>query len=263
MPSRIARVLVADKGNISMVARNGCVATVGTGTDQTGNYDELRIRCPRPERMAQWFSGIDNLTQNVSLDRVADNESEDADIPLPAAELVTANGVVFRVKQSNDASRLVGEVRSLSAELAAAEMPQPGPASPAGWQMLRVSGPAHVYLGGAPTTGVLEARVSTTGQYLCEFNTNTKEGPLHATKSGWLSGPTAAKAIDEVLATFQPVPSEERSQATFAAAVGSNGEQRANSASTAAVFEKFAEVQDALGDACLPELEAPKDGGSL
>jgi hypothetical protein len=42
-------------------------------------------------------------------------------------------------------------------------------------------------------------------------------------------------------------------------AAGTKGgaEQRSNAAPTAAVFERFEQMQEALGDACLPELEPP------
>jgi len=251
---RIERVLVADRGVVAMVARDGCVATVSTSELETGSSDELRVRCPRPERMNAWFAGVDRLTASVA---VEPSKDDDSDLPLPSAELVTASGKVVHVVKPNDAGRLVGEVRALTAELAAAEIPAPGPSTPGGWQMLRVSGPAHVFFAGAPTRGVLDARVSTTGQYFCEFNANTDEGPMRATKSGWITPSTASKAIDEVLKPFEGLGDAERPHPTYAAGITPSGERKATASATAAVFERFAPVQDALGDACVPELEAP------
>lgn len=252
---RVQRVLVAERGVVAMVARDGCVATVTSAELEAGSSDELRVRCPRPERLATWFAGVDKLTASVPLEE--ENDDEDEDVPLPVAELVTSKGRVLRVTNKTDAERLAGEVRAFTAELAASEMPSPGPASPAGWQMLRVSGPAHVFFAGTPTKGVLDARVSTSGQYFCEFLANTEDGPMRATKSGWIAPKTASHAIDEVLVAFEGLAEGERPQATFASGVTANGERKASASSTAAVFERFAPVQDALGDACVPELEAP------
>lgn len=253
---RIERVLVADKGVVAMVARDGCVATVSTAETEVGSSDELRVRCPRAERMRAWFDGVDRLTSSVALEPTADDMEAD-DIALPSAELVTASGKMMHVVQKNDAQRLFTEVRALTAELASAEMPAPGPATPGGWQMLRVSGPARVFFAGAPTRGVLDARMSSTGQYFCEFLANTDEGPMRATKSGWIAQATASKAIDEVLQPFEGLPDAEHPRATFASGTTSSGERKASASATAAVFARFAPVQDALGDACVPELEAP------
>lgn len=252
----IERVLVADKGVVAMVARDGCVATISTSEMEVGSSDELRVRCPRPDRMRSWFDGVDRLTASVVLEP-SKEEAESDDLPLPSAELVTASGKVMHVVQKNDAQRLLGEVRALTAELASAEMPGPGPTTPGGWQMLRVSGPARVFFAGAPTRGVLDARVSTTGQYFCDFLANTDDGPMRATKSGWIAPTTASKAIDEVLQPFEGLGDAERPRATFASGTTNSGERKASASATAAVFARFAPVQDALGDACVPELEAP------
>jgi hypothetical protein len=233
------------------------VATVSTAELEAGSSDELRVRCPRPERMSAWFAGVDKLTASVALVPSKEEEEEGDEAPLPSAELVTASGKVMHVVQTKDAGRLVGEVRALTAELAAGEVPGPGPTTPAGWQLLRVSGPAHVFFAGSPTRGVLDARVSTTGQYYCEFLANTEEGPMRATKSGWITPATASKAIDEVLKPFEGLGEAERPRPTFASGITTQGERRASASATAAVFERFAPVQDALGDACVPELEAP------
>lgn len=256
MGARFDRVIVAEKGTIAMVSREGCVATVAAGHDQTGDYEEMRVRCPKPERLKAWFSGVDQLTQSVGIERVKE-DSDDDDVVLPAAELITKKGEVMKVTKREDAARLVGEVRSLAAELAAAETPNPGPSTEKGWQLLRVSGPAHVFLGGAPMAGVLDAKMSTNGQYLCEFVANTDDGPIRATKSGWVSPGAAAKAIDDVLSPLADVGNGDRGHATVAAGVANGAERRANAASTAAVFDRFSHVQDALGDACLPELDPP------
>jgi hypothetical protein len=252
---RYDRVLVAESNAIVMVARDGCVAMLSQGADDTGESEEMRVRCPRPERLKAWFSGVDRITASIPVEPVTEDSPDE--ILLPAAELVTAKGDVLQVQKRADAVRLVAEVRALSAELASAEMPSPGPASANGWQMLRVSGPAHVFLGGAPTAGMLEARMSTTGQYLCEFVASTKGGPIRATKSGWVSPSLAARAIDDVLSPLADVNGTERKSATFAIGVAEGAERRANAASTGAVFQRFATVQDALGDACLPELDPP------
>ncbi len=254
MKARFDRVLVADQGLIAMVARDGCVAALAAGRDDTGEFEEMRVRCPKPERLKAWFTGVDRITAAVEVTPV-DEDSEEPGVP--AAELVTGKGAVMRVSKRADAERLLGEVRALSAELAAAEMPTPGPKSEHGWEMLRVSGPARVMLGGKPTAGNLEARMSTNGQYLCEFTASTRGGPVRATKSGWVSPNLAATAIDEVLSPFADVGSSERRPSTFASGTAGGGERIANPASTAAVFKRFAIVQDALGDACLPELDAP------
>lgn len=253
---RIERVLVADRGNVAMVARGGCVATVSSAESEAGSSDELRVRCPKPERLAKWFAGVDALTASVALEEEKEDEESD-DVPLPAAELVTAKGVILRVAQRADAERLAGEVRAFVAELAQSEIPAPGPASPAGWQMLRVAGPAHVFFAGEPTKGMLEARVSTNGQYFCEFLADTEDGPMRATKSGWIAPKVASHAIDEVLVPFETLGEGERPRTTFASGLTASGERKASASATAAVFERFAPVQDALGDACVPELEAP------
>jgi hypothetical protein len=250
-----------------MVARDGCVATIAAGMDATGDYEELRVRCPKPDRLRAWFVGVDRITASVDVD-VVDENSDDDDVVLPAAELVTKKGDVMHVKKRADAESLLGEVRALSAELASAEMPSPGPSSAKGWQMLRVTGPAHVMLGGSPAIGVLEARLSTSGQYLCEFNANKQGSPVRATKGGWIAPNLAAKAIDEVLNPFAETGASDGKPATFAAGTQGGAEKRATPEATKAVFERFAHVQDALGDACLPELEAPNaqvgtDGRSL
>lgn len=236
-----------------MVARDGCMATVSTVSDPTGSTDELNVRCPRPERLSQWFGGFDQLTASVPLERVA----EEDDVELPAAELVTTSGAVLRAKSAADVERLSSAVRALGAELASEESPHPGPESSDGWQMVRVMGTAHVFFNDEPTDGVLDARVSTTGQYFCEFLAHTDSGPIRATKSGWITPAVAAHAIDEVLTPFQATVPGERTGSTFAEGVSAGAPQRANASSTAAVFERFAPIQEALGDACLPELEPP------
>lgn len=251
---RIERVLVADKGSVAMVARDGCVATVTSAELEAGSSDELRVRCPRPERIKTWFSNVDKLTASVPVEEEKGTDDEE-DVPLPAAELMTASGIILRMTNKTDAERLASEVLAFAAELAAAEVPRPGPSSAAGWQMLRVSGPAHVVFAGTPARGVLDARVSTDGQYFCEFLTDTEDGPMRATKSGFIEPATASRAIDEVLVPFEA--DGDATTITFASATNASGERKASVAATAAVFQRFAPLQDALGDACLPELEAP------
>lgn len=253
--SRFERVLVAEKAAISMVARNGCVATMSSGTDDTGEFEEMRVRCPKPERIKAWFAQVDQILAAVAVEPATDDSEEE--IALPAAELVTKKGDVMLVAKRADAERLVAEVRALSAELASAEVPKPGPKSQNGWELMRVSGPAHVFLGGAPTAGLLDARMSTNGQYLCEFVASTRSGPIRATKSGWISPAVAATAIDEVLSPLADANAAEKRYSTLASGTAGGAEHRANAASTAAVFQRFAHVQDALGDACLPELDPP------
>jgi hypothetical protein len=261
MGVRFERVLVADKGAVMMVARDGCVAAISQGPaesvadpDDDTSSEEMRVRCPRPERLKAWFNGVDKIIAGVTVDPL----TEDADdIALPAAELVTSKGDVMQVNKRADVERLLAEVRALAAELASAEVPTPGPSSAKGWQMMRVSGPAHVFLAGAPTSGQLDARMSTNGQYFCEFVATTKGGPIRATKSGWLSPTLASRAIDEVLSPLADVDGAEHRPTTFAVGISAGAERRANAASTAAVFKRFAAVQDVLGDACLPELDPP------
>lgn len=253
MGIRFQRVLVAEHGVVVMVARDGCVATVTESG--AGDAEEMRVRCPRPERLKAWFSAVDRLIGGVAVVPVTEDSPDET--PLPAAELVTPKGELLQVQNGADAERLLGEVRALVAELAAAEMPSPGPSSANGWQMLRVAGPAHVILGGNEAAGVLDARMSTNGQYLCDFVANTGGGPIRATKSGWISPVVAARAIDDVLSPLADVGGAERRPTTLASGIASGSERRANVASTGAVFQRFAHVQEALGDACLPELDPP------
>ncbi len=246
-----------------MVGRDGCHATVRQGNMQNiGPSDELRVRCPRKERLTQWFKGLDRVLSTIEVAEVGDDD-DDTDDATPAAQLVVGKGKVVRVVKSADAARLVAEVRAFGAELESGEIPRPGPATSSGWQMLRVTGAAHVMLGGEPTRGVLDARMSTNGQYLCEFVGATDEGSVRATKSGWITDSLAARALDEVLTPFQVQATGESPSATFAAATAGGAEKRANQASTAAVFERFAPLQDALGDACIPELEPPGANAGL
>ncbi|MDF2693276.1 MAG: hypothetical protein K0S65_1659 [Labilithrix sp.] len=230
---------------------------VRTAENEAGTHDELRVRCPKPERLKAWFEGADRVTSELALEPLPESEDELEDVKLPVAKVLTASGKTLRVAKPADVERLAAEVRALSAELAAAEEVAPGPASANGWQMLHVMGPAHVLFAGTPARGVFEARVSTNGQYLCEFITNVGDGPMRATKSGWLTPATASHAIDEVLGPFDPAAAAEAPRATFAAGTMAGAERRSNPVATAAVFERFAEMQDALGDACLPELEPP------
>lgn len=254
---RVERLVVADRGSVSMVARGGCVATVRTAEGEAGGHDELRVRCPKPERMKAWFEGADRVTAGLQLEPIRDEEEEEDDLKLPAAKLLTESGRTLRVVKPSDIQKLAAEVDALTAELAAAEQVSPGPASEDGWQMLHVMGPAHVLFAGTPARGVFEARLSTNGQYMCEFITNVGDGPMRATKSGWLSPSTASKAIDEVLGPFNAVGPEEKPKSTYAAGTKAGAETRSNAVSTAEVFDRFAQVQEALGDACLPELEPP------
>jgi hypothetical protein len=254
----IERLMVSDGHGIAIAARDGCLASISEATDDTGNYDEMRVRCPRADRMAAFFSGVDRLTSGVQLTRVGD---EDMDVEAPAAQVLTAGGVALRVTQKGDAEKLLAEVKKLGAELQAHESPSPGPDSPGGWQLLHVSGPAHVVFAGEPLQGVLDARVSTTGQYLCEFMANTDDGPLRASKSGWIAPQHAAQAIDEVLRPFEALGPNERPKATYALGVKAGAEAKASNTAVGAVFERFGPFQDALGDACLPELEPPAPPG--
>src|SRR3954454_4981191 len=70
MGAHFDRVLVAERGAIAMVSRDGCIASVGAGTDATGDYEEMRIRCPKPERLKAWFNGVDKITSSVPLEAV-------------------------------------------------------------------------------------------------------------------------------------------------------------------------------------------------
>ncbi len=255
---RLQKVLVADDELVAMVDRDGCHATArstGEGKVQLGDGDELRVRCPRKERLASWFDGVERSLASMEL---ADVPDDDEDTAVPTAEVVVGKGRVLRVVKPADVGKLLAQVRAFGAELEANEIPRPGPASASGWQMLRVTGAAHVIVGGEPTRGLLDARLSTNGQYFCEFVGQAGAAAMRASKSGWITGALAARALDEVLTPFQvQPPSEAQPSATFAAATSGNAEKRANPASTAAVFERFAPLQDALGDACLPELEPP------
>lgn len=261
---RVQKVLVADKEMIAMVGRDGCHATVRRGRERdvlAGEGEELRVRCPRKDRLASWFEGLERTLATMD---VADVPEDDDDDTVPAAEIVVGKGHVLKVLEASDVGKLVSVVRAFGAELEQQEIPRPGPASASGWQMLRVTGAARVVVGGEPTRGVLDARLSTSGQYFCDFVGATGDGQVRATKSGWITGSLAARALDEVLTPFQVQPQgEAQPSATFVAATTNGAEKRANPASTAAVFERFAPLQDALGDACLPELEPPATSRGL
>jgi hypothetical protein len=262
LPSHVERMLVADRGEVALVSRGGCIATVRSVEGAAGSSDELHVRCPKPEQLEKWFDAADQAIARVRLvptPREAQNEDEEVDSAVPSAKILTANGQTMKVVESADAKKLAGDVHALTVTLASAENVAPGPATANGWQMLHVRGPAHVVFAGAPAHGVLEARMSTNGQYMCEFFANVGgQNPLHATKSGWLTPTTAAHAIDEVLVPFDAGDEREKSltKGGFVGATTAGAEKRSNPSSTAAVFERFAQVQDALGDACLPELEA-------
>jgi hypothetical protein len=227
---------------------------VHTSEGEIGGEDELRVRCPKPERMQAWFDGADRVMAGFQYEVVKD---EDEEVTLPAAKILTTSGKQLKVTRPEDVRRLLAEVRALSAELAHSEQPTPGPASEDGWQMLHVAGPAHVLFAGTPAHGEFEARMSTTGQYYCEFVTDIGDGPMRASKSGWISPAVASRAIDEVLGPFTEVAPHESTNSTYAAGTKNGAETKSNVASTAAVFERFAQIQEALGDACLPELEPP------
>ncbi|HVJ92373.1 MAG TPA: hypothetical protein VM580_21380 [Labilithrix sp.] len=240
-----------------MIARGGCLATVRTVEGGAGSTDELRVRCPKPERIKTWFEGADRVAATLALEPLTREEDEEIEVSLPVAKLLTTSGKAFRVANAADVEKLAREVRALSADASSAEQVTPGPATGKGWQMLHVMGPAHVLVAGVPATGTLEARVSSTGQYLCEFVTNVDDGPIRATKSGWLSSATAGRAIDDALEAFRDPGPNEKSTTTYAAGTKGGSEVRTARSSTGEVFERFAEIQEALGDACLPELEAP------
>lgn len=264
----VEKIMIADQGTVAIVDREGCLAQVRERTTAVGPTAEIQTRCPKPERMASWFVDADRMTDTLAYEPLAthaDGEESEAlddklDTTKASAKVLVSNGRALRVTKAADVQKLTSAVRALSDELASADDVAPGPASTNGWQMLHVSGPAHVMFAGQPARGRLEARVSTNGQYKCEFTTNIDgDAPLKATKSGWLKPSSAAHAIDVVLAPFAGGGGVERS--TFAAGTKAGTEERTSPAATAAVFELFSEVQDALGDACLPELEAPGGGG--
>lgn len=240
---RFEKMIVSEEGTVSMVEREGCMATLRAS-------GELRVACPKDERLAAWFSDTDRVTAGFALEPNDEREGKG-----PWAKVMTEGGKVMRIAHASDVKKLGVVMRAFAAELAASEQPAPGPASPAGWQMLRVAGPAHVMFGGTPAHGRLEARVSTNGQYLCEFTANVDSTPMRASKSGYLAPKTASQAIDVVLAPLSATGPSATS--SFAAGVRGGQETRSNAGSTGAVLERFSEVQDALGDACLPEIEAP------
>lgn len=248
---KAARVLVADHGMIAMVTREGCVAVMTSA----GGGDEMRVRCPKEERLKAWFGKVDPLITAMPTEVIEDEDSRDVS-KLPAAEMLNEKGTVLRFVQPKDAARLFAEVRGFALELEASETPTPGPASRGGWQLVRVKGPAHVILGGEPTQGMLEARMSTSGHYLCEFSAQTNEGTVRATKSGFIGQARASRVVDEVLRPFEAAGARDRAQPTTASAVRNGAETKANTASTKEVVQRFGHVQDNLGDACLPELDA-------
>lgn len=237
---------------MSVVERDGCLATIQ-------NEDELHTRCAKPERMKAWFEAADQSLSNAEVElmtkeqlRIDDSSSDEK--KARSVRMLTAGGKALRLTKSAEVSKFLSDVHALEGELAGAEKVTPGPATEGGWQMVHVAGPAHVLFAGAPTRGMLDARLSTNGQYLCEFTTTSAK----ATKSGWIKPASAAHVIDVVLAPWSEQGATEGARSTsFAAGTKGGTEQRSNPAATAAVFELFSEVQDALGDACLPELESP------
>lgn len=258
---QIQKLLVAEPNRVTMIARDGCVQSLRASGAEGGD-DELRLRCPKKDRLESWLRATSGVASRLALTEAPD-PSEDEDRPnkvdraKPMAKLLLAGGKVMLVAKPDDVLKLAKEVHTLEGELASAEQPSPGPASPSGWQMLHVTGPAHVMFAGTPARGVLEARVSTSGQYLCEFVTGGAGGAMRATKSGWIPARSAAHAIDEVLAPFNATDGAGGEKTSFAGGVQNGQERKSNPASTGAVFERFADVQEALGDACLPELEGP------
>lgn len=255
----LKKLLVAEPNRVAMVAREGCVSTMRTSGSEVGD-DEIRVSCPTKERLASWMRGADRIVAKLMLSAAPEPAQEEDRVSgehvQPSAKLLLSSGKLMTVTKPDEVARLANELRALESELASAEQPAPGPATPAGWQMLHVSGPAHVVFAGTPAQGVLEARVSTSGQYLCEFVTGSNAGAMRATKSGWIPSGSAAHVIDEVLAPFNATESD-GAKPSFAGGIQNGQERKSNTASTAAVFERFAGVQEALGDACLPELEGP------
>lgn len=262
----VEKIMVTDQGTVAIVDREGCLAQVKEHETVIGPVAEIQTRCPKPERMASWFDQSDKMTDSLAYAPLAAKEGDESDAiddkldtKSASAKVLVSNGKALRVTKPADVERLTTSVRALSDELARGEEVTPGPATERGWQMLHVSGIAHVMFAGQPARGRFEAKVSTNGQYKCEFTTNIDgDAPLKATKSGWLKPASAAHAIDVVLAPAKAGAGD--STGTFAAGIKAGTEQKTSGPATAAVFELFGEVQDALGDACLPELEAPGSG---
>jgi hypothetical protein len=255
-------VLVAEEGSIAIVARDGCLASMGKAKDESGSFDEMRVRCAREDRIPQWFDKLDAMISSFAVEKISDDVEIDA-IGLPAAQLITKQGTVVRTTRKEDATRLAKEIATLSAELQAKEKPAPGPATSSGWQMLRVAGPAHAMFAGQPTHGTIDVSVSTDGQYLCEYRARTNEGPLRATKSGFLRADRASHAIEEILQPFHAVgPGDNPPTRAIAAAISQGTERRANGASVSEVIDRAAPLQDALGDACLPEIDVEEPVGN-
>ena len=264
--------MVVDRGAIAIVDREGCLASVRERVSPIGPVAEIQTRCPKPERMQAWFDQADKFTDSIAYAPMggednAESESDALDNKLGdhldmntvSAKVLVSNGRALRVTNPADIEKLTAQVRALSDELAGAETVAPGPASPGGWQMLHVNGPAHVMFAGQPARGTFDARVSTNGQYKCEFITNIGgEAPITAMKSGWLKPTSAAHAIDVVLQPFAGGTDAEHG--AFAAGTKSGNEQKTSTAATPAVLQLFGEVQEALGDACLPELELQNEG---
>ncbi len=257
---RLARLVVVEPGAVAMAARSGCLATVEKSHADGRVRDELRVRCPKPERMRAWFDGAERLVASLDLEPAP--ESPVPGMDEPEARVLTASGLLLRVTKRDEIVRLTAEVRSFAKALSEEDRVIPGPASASGWQLLHVAGAARVVFAGIPTRGMLDAKVSTTGQYQCEFLTRIDDGQMRATKSGWLSPEIAREAIEDVLAVFQARPKEEADTSSFVAAMRAGAEHRGAKASTAAMFERFAELQESLGDACLPELETPREAPS-
>ena len=97
---RVERLVVADENDIAMVARGGCVATVRTSESENGGEDELRVRCPRPERMRAWFEGADRVMASFQYELAKDEDEEE--IKLPAAKVLTTTGKTLSVTRPED-----------------------------------------------------------------------------------------------------------------------------------------------------------------
>jgi len=121
MAPRVERLVVADRGSVSMVARGGCVATVKTAESEGGTYDELGVRCPKPERIKGWFEGAERVIATLALEPVREELEDVEDTKLPLAKLLTTSGKTLRVVRTDDIERLAASAdRNLAVQAMAA-----------------------------------------------------------------------------------------------------------------------------------------------
>jgi hypothetical protein len=81
--ARIDRILVAEGGEVALATRGGCLASMRTVEGGAGSNDELRIRCPKPERIGSFFDTVDREIARIQLAPIqrhsAESDKDDSD----------------------------------------------------------------------------------------------------------------------------------------------------------------------------------------